>query len=61
MIATLIPLADHGNVVSAIPFVAPMVLIVAALAFLVIRDRVRRPDAQLSESDSNASRAADRR
>ena len=37
---TLLPLADHGDIVSAIPFVAPMVLIVGGLLFLVIRDRV---------------------
>lgn len=37
-----LPLADHGNVVSALPFVVPMVLIVAGLAFLMIRDRLER-------------------
>ena len=42
MSAVLLPLADHGNPVAALPFVAPMLLIVAALAFLVIRDRLRR-------------------
>jgi hypothetical protein len=33
-------LADHGDIVSAIPFVVPMLVIVAGLAFLVLRDRL---------------------
>jgi hypothetical protein len=33
-------LADHSDIVSAIPFVAPMLVIVAGLAFLVLRDRL---------------------
>ncbi len=36
----LLPLADHGNAISALPFVAPMFLIVAGLLFLVLRDRL---------------------
>jgi hypothetical protein len=44
--ATLPPLADHGDVVSALPFVAPMALIVVGLLVLVARDRLaaRRRD-----------------
>jgi hypothetical protein len=38
-------IADHGDIVSALPFVAPMILVVAALLFLVAllvaRDRLR--------------------
>jgi len=41
MSGTLLPLADHGDVVSALPFVAPMLLIVAGLLFLVARDRLK--------------------
>jgi hypothetical protein len=41
MSAAMLPLADHGDLVSALPFVAPMVLVVAALLFLVARDRLR--------------------
>jgi len=36
----LIPIADHGDIVSAIPFVVPMLVIVAGLVFLVLRDRL---------------------
>ena len=40
MSARLLPLADHGDVVSALPFVAPMALIVIGLLVLVARDRL---------------------
>jgi len=33
-------LADHGDIVSAIPFVVPMLVIVAGLVFLMMRDRL---------------------
>jgi len=41
-----LPIADHGDIVTVIPFVVPMVLIVAGLLFLVARDRLgsRRRD-----------------
>jgi hypothetical protein len=35
-------IADHGGLVTAIPFVAPMVLVVAGLVVLVVRDRLGR-------------------
>jgi len=37
---SLFLVADHGDVVSAIPFVAPMLLLVGGLLFLVLRDRL---------------------
>lgn len=40
MTATLLPLADHGDILSALPFVAPMALIVVGLLVLVARDRL---------------------
>jgi hypothetical protein len=39
---SFLPIADHGDVVSALPFVAPMLLIGIGLAVLVARDRLRR-------------------
>jgi hypothetical protein len=39
-----IPIADHGDLVSALPFVAPMLLIVVGLAVIVVRDRLRHRD-----------------
>jgi hypothetical protein len=38
----LIPIADHGSVLTAVPFVAPAVLIVVGMLVLVLRDRARR-------------------
>ena len=37
-----LPVADHGEFVSALPFVAPMLLICIGLAVMVARDRLRR-------------------
>ena len=37
-----LPVADHGELVSALPFVAPMLLICIGLAVMVARDRLRR-------------------
>jgi choline-glycine betaine transporter len=37
-----LPLADHGSIVTAIPFVVPMVVIVAGLIVLMARDRLSR-------------------
>jgi hypothetical protein len=37
-----LPIADHGSMVSALPFVAPMLLIVIGIAVMVIRDRLQR-------------------
>jgi hypothetical protein len=34
-----LPIADHGSIVTAIPFVAPALVIVAGLVGLVVRDR----------------------
>ncbi len=42
MSSVLVPIADHGNAVSAVPFVVPMLLVVAAIGFLMIRDRLNR-------------------
>jgi hypothetical protein len=39
---TFLPIADHGDIVSALPFVAPMLLICVGLGVLVIRDRLKR-------------------
>ena len=36
------PIAHHGNVLTALPFVAPALLIVVGLLVLVARDRLRR-------------------
>jgi hypothetical protein len=41
-VSALVPVADHGSVVSALPFVVPMVLVVAGLLVLVARDRLAR-------------------
>jgi hypothetical protein len=38
----VLPVADHGSLVSAIPFVVPMLVIVAGLVALVARDRLGR-------------------
>jgi choline-glycine betaine transporter len=37
---TALPLADHGSIVTALPFVVPMVVIVAGLVTLMVRDRL---------------------
>ena len=50
---SLFLVADHGDVVSAIPFVAPMLLLVGGLLFLVLRDRFgSRRDADPGEKAS---------
>jgi hypothetical protein len=38
----LLPIADHGSVLTAVPFVAPAVLIIVGMLVLVLRDRARR-------------------
>jgi hypothetical protein len=38
----MLPFADHGDLVMALPFVVPMVIVVLFLAQLVIRDRLGR-------------------
>jgi hypothetical protein len=38
----MFPLADHGELIMAVPFVVPMVLVVLFLAGMVIRDRLQR-------------------
>jgi hypothetical protein len=45
MIAGFLPLADHGSLVSALPFVVPMVVVVLGLLVLVARDRLGRGEA----------------
>jgi hypothetical protein len=55
MTGALLPLADHGNVVSALPFVVPMILVVLGLVFLVARDRLGsgRTDTETEDSPSS--------
>ena len=36
------PIADHGSLVTAIPFVVPMIVVVAGLVALIVRDRASR-------------------
>jgi hypothetical protein len=38
----LLPIADHGGFVAAIPFVMPMLAIVGWLLYLALRERSRR-------------------
>jgi hypothetical protein len=38
----LLPVADHGSIVAALPFVAPMLVIVGGLAVVMVRDRLNR-------------------
>ena len=38
----MIPLADHGSLVTALPFVAPMLVIGGGIVFLMVRERMRR-------------------
>lgn len=42
----LIPVADHGDLVMALPFVAPALLIVATIAILRLRERKRHHGAE---------------
>jgi hypothetical protein len=35
-----LPIADHGNILTALPFVAPALLIVVALLWITVRDRL---------------------
>lgn len=54
MSAVLLPLADHGGVVSFLPFVAPMALIVIGLAVIVARDRLGRRDGDGGDAPSSS-------
>jgi hypothetical protein len=48
--ATVLPLAHHP-LVTALPFVVPMLLIVGGLCFLAMRDRIgRRADSDAGEA-----------
>lgn len=38
----MIPLADHGDIVSALPFVVPMLIIGGGILFLMARERAGR-------------------
>jgi hypothetical protein len=38
----VIPLADHGSLVSALPFVGPMLVIGVGIVVLMVRDRLGR-------------------
>lgn len=38
----MLPLADHGGLASTLPFVVPMLVVVAFLLQLAVRDRLRR-------------------
>ncbi|MGI9021302.1 MAG: hypothetical protein ACR2G3_11405 [Solirubrobacterales bacterium] len=55
MSGVLLPLADHGDVVGALPFVVPMLLIVLGLVFLVARDRLSSSDAGGEDPASSRS------
>ena len=57
MSAAVLPLADHGNMVSALPFVVPMLLVVAGLVFLVARDRLGSGRADAEHDDPTSSSA----
>ena len=37
-----LPIADHGSFLTALPFVAPALIIVIGLLVVVLRDRLRR-------------------
>lgn len=55
MSAAPLPLADHGDVLSALPFVVPMVLILAGLIFLVARDRLGSRDENGDDRPSSSA------
>jgi hypothetical protein len=38
----VIPIADHGDLVTALPFVGPMLVIGGGIVFLMLRERWRR-------------------
>jgi hypothetical protein len=42
MTPVLLPIADHGGIVAAIPFVLPMLVLVSWLLYLALRERLRR-------------------
>lgn len=44
----MIPLADHGNLLMALPFVLPMLVVVLLLGGMVARDRIQRRRASRS-------------
>ena len=41
-LAELLLFADHGNLVMALPFVVPPLILIGGLLFLTMRDRRRR-------------------
>jgi hypothetical protein len=40
----VIPLADHGNLLQALPFVGPMLVIGGGIVFLMLRERLHKRD-----------------
>ena len=40
--ADLLVFADHGDLITAMPFVLPPLILIAGLLFLTVRDRRRR-------------------
>lgn len=38
--APYLPIADHGDLLAAVPFLVPMLVIVVGLVVLVLRDRL---------------------
>jgi len=38
----IVVFADHGNLITALPFVVPPLLLICGLAFLAVRDRWRK-------------------
>jgi hypothetical protein len=51
----MIPLAHLGGLLPALPFVVPMLVVVAFLAQLAIRDRLRGGASSLSANQLNKS------
>jgi choline-glycine betaine transporter len=47
-----LPIADHGTLVAAIPFVVPMLVIVVGLVTIMVRDR-RQQSPRTSQSPRN--------
>ncbi len=55
--SALLPLADHGDVVSALPFVLPMFVIVIGLLVMVARDRLGSGRRDADRDDPTSSNA----
>jgi hypothetical protein len=49
MTALILPIAHHGEILAALPFFGPMLMIGGGLLFLVWRDRRGRDDSKGDE------------